>query len=566
MITPEAISYLLTQGRLVFILDGFDEVSRALAQNAEQNVEQLSKSINKRTTGKLILTSRPSFVVQEDIFSSLKSACDEERHEERTLAPYTDTQMREWVIQNPPESPVASPPVAHWQRLETAFRQHPDLRDLCRTPVFLRMLSEILVKQRSVKSMYDLVEQFCVEMWDRERGKRTLTLTDEQYFYAYEAISAAAVDEARIEIREVKDFLGLYFDQYAPHLLASLPAEAGTLLDDLAIGPLTYRAGAFTFIHEVLTGYFFARLLARSLLNRNNVEELWNRRIADTTWRFMPAAVGHILAQHVDRDSLLQDIVRRSRHGLLAWNIARALVPAPEAVPRGLFRGKEIASILFEKADLQNMQFNDCIIHDVTFENCSMAGATFSGARIGKIKFIECGFGTVFDSDPIITEDSELVLIRRRDLPAETYVGGEVRAVCKELSGSHVQPIKLPPNLAEQATIVIFLSLFKVDERRLDYPETSKISNRLSAWLHGFQLPERQFKNFLDIFLQIFSSLGDKGWICRNPNRPRTLVPCETRMSTISQIIRNKKIAGYDEDLVRTIAQFQEKCDSFRPG
>jgi hypothetical protein len=85
------------------------------------------------------------------------------------------------------------------------------MHELCLTPVFLRMLSEILVRERSVKSRYLLVEAFCVEMWERERGKRTLELSDEQYFYAYEAVSKAVVDENRVNPGEtMKDWLRLY--------------------------------------------------------------------------------------------------------------------------------------------------------------------------------------------------------------------------------------------------------------------------------------------------------------------------------------------------------------------
>lgn len=141
-VTPDGIRYLLKQGRLVLILDGFDEVSRALAQNAEDNVQELAASINKNTLGKLILTSRPSFVAQEQIFANLKSACGEDVTGDKDLAPYTDAQIHEWVLRNSPTE--AGSPAQHWQRVLTAFQGYPALRELCRTPVFLRMLSEIL--------------------------------------------------------------------------------------------------------------------------------------------------------------------------------------------------------------------------------------------------------------------------------------------------------------------------------------------------------------------------------------------------------------------------------------
>ncbi len=92
-------------------------------------------------------------------------------------------------------------------------------------------------------------------MWERERGKRTLTLSDDQYFYAYEAMSLLIADETRIPPASIKEFLELYFGEYAPSLLESLPGNADVLAD-LAIGTMTYKDGAFGFVHEVLPAYF----------------------------------------------------------------------------------------------------------------------------------------------------------------------------------------------------------------------------------------------------------------------------------------------------------------------
>jgi predicted NACHT family NTPase len=89
-VPAEAVRFLLRQGRLVFILDGFDEISRALAHRAEDTIDTLSNEINKRTTGRLILTSRPAFLEHEKIYFDLTAACEEDKPEQRDIAPYTD--------------------------------------------------------------------------------------------------------------------------------------------------------------------------------------------------------------------------------------------------------------------------------------------------------------------------------------------------------------------------------------------------------------------------------------------------------------------------------------------
>jgi hypothetical protein len=563
-LTPEAASYLLAQGRIVFILDGFDEVMRALAGNAEQNIVELQKSFNMSTAGRLILTSRPSFLDEEEIFSSLKSTCGIDQHETRTLAPYTDDQIHQWVILNAPNVPEAFPAERHWQRVERALNQSPEMRELCRTPAFLRMLSEILVKERSVKSRYRLVEAFCTEMWERERPKRTLQLSDEQYFLAYEAISKAATDQVRLGSDEkVKDWLRLYFAEYAPELLDSLPDDAESLVSDLAIGPLTRRGGVFSFEHDVLTGYFFARLLARSLTSTDiNVVELWNRTIPLDAWQFLPEAANTLFVKDSDRAKLFAALVARHKHGLLLWNIARALKLKVAEIPKSLFVRKELASVQFDRADLRLMQFDSSTIHSATFDQCDFEGASFRNARLGKLKFVQCGTGAMFDN-ATVTEDTEITVVRAQNSPRETYAGEEAaRRILNELHGAQPKPVDLPPNLAERAVVVVFSALFKVDERKFDYPESVKVVSRLRGWLRSFRLSEDRFERLNELLSELFSSLQDVGWISRNRNRSRTLVPAHERSEIVAQIVRTKRALGVDAGLSKLVAAFQEKIDS----
>jgi len=312
-LTAEAVKFLLRRGRLLFILDGFDEISRALAHRAEDTIDKLSSEINKNTNGRLILTSRPAFLDHERIYSDLTAACEEDRPERRDIAPYTNEQQREWVIQNAPVT--ADSPTQHWNRVSSAFGNHPWLRELCRIPVFLRMLSEALVKERSIKSRGDIIKQFCAAMWERERARRTMELTDDQYLLAYEAISAAIVELGHIDARDVKDWIELYLGQDAQPLLAQV-RDIRTLIKDLAIGPLTGHDKHFTFEHEVMTGYFFARLMAHNL--REDVpraRDLWKKPLYEPARDFLHDAVVEVLGEHTD--GILAKFSNTSKDGLM---------------------------------------------------------------------------------------------------------------------------------------------------------------------------------------------------------------------------------------------------------
>jgi hypothetical protein len=563
LVTVDAIRFLLEEGRILYVLDGFDEISRAAAQNAEENLEELGANVNRRrgTRGKLILTSRASFIAQEDTFAGLKSACGLEEHEEYILAPYTDGQMQEWVLNNPPpESPREFTPAQHWERIRTAFRQHPGLKELCRTPVYLRMLSDVLAQQRSVSSLHELLEAFAKTMWERERPKRTLELTDDQYFYAYEAIARAVAEEKRLSPKDVRAALSLYLEEYAPELVGSLPADAEKVVADLAIGPLTYRNGIFTFVHEVLYGYFFAKLLARSLARRKRISELWNRRFEDVVWRFLGSAVEAMLPDANSRNAILDGIVRRSRYALESWNIVRALRIPVNKLPRDLLRGKEIANVVLEQVDLGKMSFQDCQIHDLTLDRCHLDGTDFRGSQITKLKFIQCEGRPVFDARPRVSESSEVAVRRAPEADFELYRGEEIVDVLREIGGMVPRISPVPQDLAEVAIVKIFETLFRVDRRTLDYPERAKIENRLRGWVRGFGLSDVQQRALTRILVDLAEEL-EGTWVSRNPNRPRTLVPAKERAADVHRIVAQGRITGH-ADLRKIASRYQTRIDA----
>jgi hypothetical protein len=559
-LTPTATRFLLEQGRLMFILDGFDEVSRALAQNAEENVEELGRSINQKTRGRVLLTSRASFVIQEDVFPHLKASCDESTHAEHELAPYTDKQMHEWVLENAPEGAL-SPPERHWQRLDTAFRASPGIRELCRTPVFLRMISEVLVSRASVASANELLEAFCSKMWERERTKRLLTLSDEQYFFAYEAIAIAVENEARLAAKDVRPLLELYFGEYCAELLSSLPHDVNALIGDLAIGPLTSpRDGSsFSFAHEVISGYFLARAMGRRLTKSERIEELWDRRLPDTVWRFFPDAITPALRAPQAAQEFLATILKNHKSGRLAWNLLRALGLPRSQWPKTLFEGKSLVGVIFDQEDLRGLSFRGADLSDVVFDRCQLDGADFGGAVLRRVSMIACGLGAVLTSPLRLGEPAELVIVRPSSPGPELFVGSEAGAAFEQLLGRPTLPKPIPDNLAEQAIVRTLSSLFKADLRRSDYPEWVKIENRLRAWVSSLALDERVAPAVARALCTLAAQVREKGWIDRNQNRPRTFVPSAQRHEEILAVVRKQTVKGVSRALEDLANQAQSE-------
>lgn len=559
-ITPTAIRFLLEKGRLVFIMDGFDEISRAMAHNAQENIDELSKNINRLTRGRLLLTARPSFVAQEELFGELKSSCEVDAHEEYELAPYSDSQMHEWVIRNPPEGAL-TPPERHWNRVDTAFRQNPDVKELCRTPVFLRMMSDVLVRRASVSSVCDLLNEFCQGLWERERSKRPLTLSDAQYFQAYEAIALAVEGESRVDPREIKSLLDLYFQEYSPELMAGLPGSASTLVEDLSIGPLTFKNGLFAFVHEVLNAYFIARMMVRSLAARRRVVDLWNRPLGDTVRTFLREVIQSGVVGNLEKEAVLREVAIPARDGLAVWNVVEAVGLAGHEIPRDVLREKRLAGVVFDRSQLDGMIFDDAELLDVVFDRCELRGASFKRTSVQRVKFIQCGTGVVVDRSLRVPEDGEVIIVRSADSGAESYAGEEALRTFLELGGEPLMTTPLPQNVAESAVVVIFGSLFKAGRNARDYPEWQKVENRVRGWVTGLGLEPQAGQALTRLLVRMAGLIRDAGWIQRNPNRPRTFVPSRRDEERIFRIMRVGRIEPADGALHRIVNESQAQID-----
>jgi hypothetical protein len=370
-------------------------------------------------------------------------------------------------------------------------------------------------------------------------------LSDAQYLLAYEAIAIAAFDEKVIASHDVYYTLELYFNEYAPKLLDGIPSDSDSLMHDLAIGPLTTATGSFAFVHDILAAYFFARRLARTLMSRGReLGDLWNRRIEESTWSFLKEAVARVVNERRIDIGILQELGRAHSSGLMLFNVANSI---GGALPVEVFEGKYMSGITFHSMDLSGLSFESCNMHDVGFIRSKLRGTIFRRAKIGRIRFVECDKGAIFDGDPALAEDAEVVLVRREGEGEEVYTGEGIKRALSVMSDEGEALNELPDNVGEQGVVVVFNSLFKSDGRR-DYPEVRKIENRLRAWLAEYRVDEKTRAQLLRSLMEVVNKLMG-GWICRNPNRPRTLVPCDTRAQEVAEVVRLGKIPVHCERL-----------------
>ena len=96
----------------------------------------------------------------------------------------------------------------------------------------------------------------------------------------------------------------------------------------------------------------------------------------------LPEAVDEVIPADSKREEIVRGIAAQITSGLVMWNIAKALRFSPTQVPKLLFEGKTVGSLLCEKANLSGVSFDNSTIYDVTFDRCELSGATFRAARI----------------------------------------------------------------------------------------------------------------------------------------------------------------------------------------
>ena len=111
----------------------------------------------------------------------------------------------------------------------------------------------------------------------------------------------------------------------------------------------------------------------------------------------------------------------------------------------------------------------------------------------------------------------------------------------------------------------LFSNVFiRVTAEAWDYPEPRKIENRLRAWLNGFELEGTESDQYLGIFMKMFHEFEHRGWICQNPNRPRTRAPCDARAQMIGHIARSETLPIHLEQLHEIVSDFQDRILALR--
>ena len=444
----KSVEFLIRKGKINLILDGFDEINIALHPIMyEANVKQLRNSINPKTSGKVVLTSRISFIEQEQFYKSLIKECGQEgKAKIFTLKRFSDEQIKEWVLENENNRV--------WSQLTSLFKVNPDIKEVCRTPVFLKLVSEISSQLENIKSKYELVKTWCNRIYKRERPKRIVLqkVTDEQLNKVYEVIAEEYWHKTfQIDYNEVKVFIEIIFNEQKD-VLNKIDSNPDQFIKEVSIGPLTGATikSVFSFRHEIFASYFYARRLVYFLedyiVNNNSLtkfRENWGEFIELSIWEFLPLALKDILKLNGKRKEIFEKakLPINTAQGLL--NLLRAFELVSDY--KDLFKGREFIRFNNKNiiSDMTDYDFSDSIFINAVFSGINLQKATFRNITIGKLKFENCKLeGAIFDN------------LKYQPDCSIAINGQEIRA--KEEIERKIKSISFPVNLAREAILKVF--------------------------------------------------------------------------------------------------------------
>ena len=484
----KSIEFLIRKGRINLILDGFDEINLALHPGMHQtNVKELQKSINPKTSGKIVLTSRTSFIKQEQFFKNLLKECDQERKAKRfTLKLFSDEQIKDWVLKNENDKV--------WSQLIPLFEVNPDIKEVCRTPVFLKLVSEVFLQSKTVKSKYGLVKTWCKLMYKREKSKRIVLkmITDEQLNKVYEVIAEHHWHKTfQISYDEVRAFLEIIFDEQKD-IINKIDSDPDQFFKEVSIGPLTGTTtrGIFSFRHEIFAAYFYARRLVHFLedyiTNNNNnsltkFRENWSEFIEPSVWEFLPLALKDILEIKRDPKNIFEEAKQaiNTAQGLL--NLLQAFGLANNY--KNLFKGRVFVKFNNDKIipDMKNYDFSNSEFTNAIFSGIDLKNTIFRSVIIGRLRFENCELEKAVFENLKYSQGCSL-----------TINGQEITG--KEEIEKKIKSITFPINLAREAILNIFRLLW---ERPRDpdalINEVIKLYSPAKDWL--MNLPKQLYKS-----------------------------------------------------------------------
>jgi hypothetical protein len=362
----------MINGRVVTILDGFDELLRKSDEDDEfENQEPMLETIGQFLTGsaKIILTTRRTVLFEGDAFHNW--AAEHSSDFELVRIRIGEPSLVDWL----PED-----------RLKAIQSTSLDIKHSLANPVLLSYLRCIPLDkfQSVIESPQGLVEKYFSFLLERERVRQDLQIDVETQkliltTIAEDMISNGYTSEQRdyiVELilkhcnQEVEEALTLYPPSERP----DKEFIANKIASHALLDRSNKEENKIGFINEFVLGYF----VARNIINSGE----W---LNDDVRFLEPAVTSYRPRSSEERSELLARIRPSLDFTPISYKTdftARLIGEIDFPLHSEEAESLEFDSVVFGIQEISNFQFNDC-----TFKNCQ-----FVLEKISNTTFLNCKF------------------------------------------------------------------------------------------------------------------------------------------------------------------------------
>lgn len=376
----------MINGRVVTILDGFDELLRKTDEGDDfENQEPMLETIGQFLKGnaKIILTTRRTVLFEGDAFHNWAATHSEEF--ELVRIRIGEPSLLDWL----PE-----------RRLKAIQATSLDIKSSLANPVLLSYLRCIPDDKFDavIETPQDLVERYFSFLLDRERVRQDLQMSvDTQKSIlmniAADMISGGYTSEQRDYIvdlilknciQEIEEALALYPSSDRP----DKEFIANKIASHALLDRSNKEENKIGFINEFVLGYFVAKNIMK--------DKDW---LNDDVRFLEPAVVSYRSRSMIERQELLDRIRQSLEFTAISYQTdftARLIRAVDFPLQSDEAEGLEFDSVKFGLEAIENFQFNDCV-----FKNCEFLLGKLSGVTFLNCKFYGANLAVGVPAGPV---------------------------------------------------------------------------------------------------------------------------------------------------------------------
>lgn len=400
--TFDVFQFLLSEGRIILILDGFDEMaSRVTPQITTRNFHELARGVKRNA--KVLLTCRTHYFksrteeeeivlggsgprssdVARDLYWDLISRSG---FKIAYLQPFTISQVEEYVRKVRPQNAGAV-----LAKIRTIY----NLSELSQRPLLLEMIVKSIDKLTTIEvNSANLYEVFTDAWIHRDRWRDLMRPEDKIEFLRALARSLWEQEETSISYVKLESYIGSKLAAFidSPQKLVELDGEIRTasflIRDD---------SGRYGFAHSSYAEYFLARDLACRIAN-GDMQVLAIRRLTNEVIDFLLWMVDRNVLEEAlsivlqnEYQSLLSEnallVLYRLRRSLLLEEKGRGNDSSGLRVemPTGAnLQGAKLAQVNLEGAILRKARLDGADLQQCIAVGADLAHSSLRGASLHK--------------------------------------------------------------------------------------------------------------------------------------------------------------------------------------